>query len=185
MLFTSTGTPQGSASAAENIGPLPNLHRAIDTTLGGTSRGGFTGPGTYFIQARHSNKVLDINFAFFTGQLDGRPLAQFDNYNGDNQKFIIESVGGGFVSIKAKHSGKCLDVADFSRGPAGLQQWHCTGGESQQFVIEPVGDFYKIRVRHSGLYFDVSGGSMENTARLIQYAPGSGDNQLFQFIPTR
>lgn len=184
MLFASTGTPQGSASAAENIGPLPNLRGAIDATLGGTSRGGFTGPGTYFIQARHSNKVLDINIAFFTGQLDGRPLAQFDNHNGDNQKFIIESLGGGFVSIKAKHSGKCLDVANFSRGPAGLQQWRCTGGESQQFVIEPVGDFYKIRVKHSGLYFDVSGGSMENGARLIQYALGGGDNQLFQFILT-
>jgi hypothetical protein len=185
MLFASTGTPQGSASAGGNIGPLPNLRRAIDTTLGGTSRGGFTGPGTYFIQARHSNKVLDINVAFFTGQLDGRPLAQFDNYNGDNQKFIVEPLPGGFVSIKAKHSGKCLDVADSSRGPAGLQQWSCTGWENQQFMIEAVGDFYKIRARHSGLYFDVSGGDLNNAARLIQYQFTGGSNQLFQFIPTR
>ena len=181
MLFGETGTPQGAASSSQRIGPLPDLHRAIDRTLGAPVSGGFTGPGTYFIQARHSEKFLDINIAFFSGQLDGRPLAQFDNHNGDNQKFIVELVSGPFVRIRAKHSGKCLDA---SRD--GLQQMQCDPDSlNQQFTIEPVLDSFKIKVRQSGLVFDVEGARTYPGARVIQYPSGAGDNQLFRFIPTR
>jgi len=147
--------------------------------------GGYAGPGIYFICARHSGKVLDVNIDFFSGQNNGRPIAQVDNNNGDHQKFIIEPLPDGYVRIRAKHSGKCVDVENASTLPgAGLHQWECNGAENQQFLIEPVGDHYRIKTRHSGLYFDIAGVSLNNGARLTQWDWWAGNNQLFQFLPT-
>jgi hypothetical protein len=193
-LLDQTGTPQTRPGSREDdalrvqaIGRLPDLRAALDATLDRrTARGTFAGMGTYFIQARHSGKVLDVNIDWFSGQDNGRPVGQFDNNNGDHQKFIVESVGEGYFRLRARHSGKCLDVTDISRSPgAGLQQWQCNGGPNQQFAIEPVGDFYKIRARHSGLYLDIRGFSPNNSARLQQFNWTGGNNQLFQFIVAR
>lgn len=184
---TRVGTPEDAALRTQGIGRLPNLRAAFGATLGGTSRGGFTGAGTYAIQARHSSKVLDVNSTLFSGYDNGRPIEQYDFYGGDNQKFIIDnSPGGGYVRLIAKHSNKCMDVPGFST-VAGItiQQWECHGGTNQQFAIEPVGDFYRIRARNSGLYFDIAGVSLHNHARLTQFTWHGGNNQLFQFIPTR
>lgn len=185
-LFSRTGTRQGSASASQNIGPLPDLRNAIIDTLGGTSgagSAGFTGPGTYIIQAVHSGKVLDISGA----RLDqGSPLLQYERRDGDNQKFIIGSLPGGFVTIKPKHSGLCLDVPGHSYVPLmGLHQWRCNNAQNQQFVIERAGDFYKIKVRYDGMYLDILGASLADSASVIQYPATGGSNQLFRFIPTR
>jgi len=183
---TTPGTPEDTALIAQGIGRQPNLRAALDTTLGSSGRGGFTGTGTYFIQARHSGKILDVNIDWFSGQDNGRPVGQFDNNNGDHQKFIVENLPDGYVQIKAKHSNKCLDVTGVSMNAgATLQQWQCNGEANQQFAIEPFGDFYRIRARHSGLYLDISGASLNNSARLIQFNWNGGNNQLFQFILTR
>jgi hypothetical protein len=147
--------------------------------------GGYRGPGTYFIRARHSGKVLDVNIDWFSGQDNGRPVCQVDRNDGDHQRFIVEPLPDGYVRMRAKHSGKCLDVEYASSAPgAGLQQWDCAGGPNQQFAIEPVGDCYRIRVRHSGQCLDVAAASANNGARLTQWHWWGGNNQLFQFIPT-
>jgi hypothetical protein len=61
--------------------------------------GGYTGPGTYFIRARHSGKVLDVNIDWFRGQDNGQPIYQHDLNNGDNQKFIVEPLPDGYVHL--------------------------------------------------------------------------------------
>jgi hypothetical protein len=147
--------------------------------------GGYTGPGTYFIKARHSGKVLDVNIDWFRGQDNGRPIGQVDNNGGDHQKFLIEPLPDGWVRLKAKHSGKVMDVerASTSTG-AGLQQWEWLGGENQQFRIEPVADHYRIMARHSRMFLDIAGVSQQNQARLTQWTWWGGNNQLFEFIRT-
>lgn len=183
---TRPGTPEDAALSVQGIGRQPNLRGAFDFTFGTPGRGSFAGAGTYTIQVKHSRKVLDVNIDWFSGQDNGRPIGQFDSHNGDNQKFLVESVGGGYYRIRARHSGKCLDVAGWSGSAGtGLQQWECHGGANQQFAIEPFGDYYKIRARNSGLYFDITGFSLSNSARLQQWTWHGGDNQLFQLIPTR
>ena len=128
----------------------------------------------------------DVNIDWFSGQDNGRPVGQFDNNNGDHQKFTLEPVGAGYFSIRARHSGKCLDVTNRLTTPGvGLQQWQCNGGTNQQFAIEPVGDFYRIRARNSGLYFDIAGQSQNNGARLLQFSWNGANNQMFRFIPAR
>jgi hypothetical protein len=187
MLLITTGTAQGPTTASQNIGRMPDLRGALTSTLRPTlGSGGYLGPGTYAIQARHSRKVFDINIDWFSGQQNGRPLGQFDSTNWDNQKFAVETLPGGFVRFIAQHSHKCLDVTDFSRSPGGLlQQWDCTDADNQQFTIEPIGDFYRIRAKISGLYLDVSGRSLDNGARIIRWQRNGGDNQLFRFVSTR
>jgi ricin-type beta-trefoil lectin protein len=142
--------------------------------------GGYTGPGTYFICARHSGKVLDVNIDWFRGQDNGQPIYQHDLNNGDNQKFIVEPLPDGSVRICPKHSranNRCMDVTGFStQNSAGIQQWEWNGGLNQQFAIEPIGDHYRVRARHSGLYFDIEGISLDNRARLTQWAWWVGNN---------
>jgi hypothetical protein len=148
--------------------------------VGGT--GGYRGPGTYTVRARHSGKVLDVTYGPFTVGANGQPLIQYDSHSGDNQKFIVEPLPEGWVRFRAKHSGKSLDVEGVSRAPgARLWQWDTLSAENQQFKIEPVGDYYRICARHSGLFFDVAGASRDNNAAIVQYPWTGGDNQLFQF----
>ena len=187
MLFLRTGTPQGTSTAFENIGPLPNLRGAIESTLGETSRGGgFRGPGSYFIQARHSNKVLNVDFSIFNRTRDGAPtITQFDNYNAQNQKFTIErQVGTDFFTIISHYPGRCMDISGSSASEGEvLQEWSCNGGVNQQFSIIPDGDYYRIIARHSGQCLDIENGSTYNSARVIQFHCNGGENQLFQLIP--
>lgn len=150
--------------------------------------GTYAGPGTYFIRARHSGKVIDVNIDWSQGQNNGQPVYQHDLNNGDNQKFIVEPLPDGYVRFCPKHSranNRCLDVTGISReNGATIQQWEWNGGHNQQFAIEPMGDHYRVRARHSELYWDIAGLSLDNRARLTQWGWWAGDNQLFQFIPT-
>ena len=55
------------------------------------------------------------------------------------------------------------------------------GGANQRFGGEDAGDrFYRIRAKHSGKVLDVTGGSRENGARVIQWDQTGGANQLWR-----
>jgi serine protease len=183
-LLRITGSSQVSGV---NIGPLPNLRVAIPTTIG--SSGGYSGPGVYNIRLKSSRKVLDIDesFCWFCGP-DGKKLQQWDFHGGDNQQFIISDMGGGFVRITAKHSGKVLDVEGVSVSEgANLQQWSVAGGLNQQWTIRPTsGGFYQIISRNSGKAIGIEGSSSSNGAKAKQYTSlPSADNQQFEFIRLR
>lgn len=52
-------------------------------------------------------------------------------------------------------------------------------------MISPQGDgYYVIKSLESGLYIDISGGSTDSGARLVQWPLHGGDNQLFHIEPT-
>ncbi|MFE1907630.1 RICIN domain-containing protein [Streptomyces gardneri] len=57
------------------------------------------------------------------------------------------------VAFKANHSGKCLEVADWSTtNGAAVCQWTCTGGANQQWEQIPSnysGEYYYRNI-HSG-----------------------------------
>jgi len=92
----------------------------------------------YKIVSRHSGKCLDVTG--FSTQ-DGAPIILWDCHGGPNQLWqlgIMTAPGpcGGFgcadlgITIRAVHSGKCLDAANpsFPNPPlqgAPLQQWSC------------------------------------------------------------
>ena len=69
--------------------------------------------------------------------VDGGNVRQWEYVGGDNQKWKIERVAGGFLRITSVYSGKCLDVANLSLANGGnIYQWSCHGWDNQQWSIE-------------------------------------------------
>jgi hypothetical protein len=90
-------------------------------------------------------------------------------------------------TIRAKHSGKVLDVSDVSTANgARIQQWESGGGTNQQWVLRWLGGYgrdayYKIESKHSGKVLDVVGKSTANGAEIQQYDWLDGINQIWRF----
>jgi hypothetical protein len=73
----------------------------------------------------------------------------------NNQRFILTPIASGssYYYIKAKHSGKCLDVPNSSTADyILLQQWTCLGSThyNQQWYLQSTSNGYLIKARHSG-----------------------------------
>ena len=131
------------------------------------------------IRAKHSGKVLDVAGI---SMANGADIQQWDYLGGTNQKWTLESVGGGYYKIVAQHSGKVLDVRGVSTANgADIQQWDYLGGTNQQWRLDPLGDgYYKIVAQHSGKVLDVRGVSTANGARIQQWDYLGGDNQRWK-----
>ena len=94
-------------------------------------------------------------------------------------------ISGRTYEIKAKHSGKCLDVAAVAtHNGANIQQWECHGGPNQRWTLTDKGDgYYLVIARNSNKCMDVAGVATNNGANIQQYDCHGGPNQLWQFIP--
>ncbi|MGW7428248.1 RICIN domain-containing protein [Streptomyces sp. NPDC054861] len=66
---------------------------------------------------------------------DGALVVQKTCGSAKNQHWKTEASGdAGHVQLVARHSGKCLDVANYSYADgAELDQWTCNGGQNQQW----------------------------------------------------
>ncbi|MFG2296987.1 RICIN domain-containing protein [Streptomyces sp. NPDC048603] len=97
----------------------------------------------FLIRARHSNKCLDVADASYS---HGADVVQADCWGGTNQqwRFVVETNGypqvvpggkpqvGQPVQIRARHSNKCLDVANLSIAHgANVLQGTCWNGPNQ------------------------------------------------------
>jgi hypothetical protein len=103
----------------------------------------------------------------------------------DNDLWCLFEGGMLGAPIRAKHSGKVLDVAGISTANgAQLQQWDYLGGNNQKWRFEAVGgDYHRIVAQHSGKVLDVVGRSTANGARLQQWDYLGGDNQKWRLEP--
>jgi hypothetical protein len=88
----------------------------------------------------------------------------------------------GLYQLVASHSGKCLDVPEWSlNNGTPLIQWTCNGGDNQTWSLETAPDGYsRLVARHSGKCLDVSGESTEDRADIIQWQCHGGANQQWQ-----
>jgi subtilisin family serine protease len=131
------------------------------------------------IRAKHSGKVLDVAGI---SMANGARLQQWDYLDGNNQKWTLESVGGGYYKIVSQLSGKVLDVVGRSTANgARLQQWDYLGRDNQKWRLDPLGDgYYKIVAKHSGKVLDVVGRSTANGAQIQQYDYLGRDNQRWK-----
>jgi Ricin-type beta-trefoil lectin domain-like len=91
--------------------------------------------------------------------------------------------------ITAKHSGKCLAVANGVRALNDgdkVIQWDCIESETNQKwrVVWVEGDFYKIIAKHSSKALDVYGGivSQGNGVSVVQWEYHDGDNQKWEIV---
>jgi hypothetical protein len=107
------------------------------------------------LTAKHSGQRIDIAGA---GTDNGARAVQWYASGDDNQKFSLEPTGDG----------------------AGVLQWDVGTGENQQFRAEPAGEgHYRFVARHSGKMLAVEGASTDAGTRLLQWASGSSDNEIW------
>ena len=135
--------------------------------------------GLYDVRAKNSGKVLDVaGISLFNGAV----VQQWDYWGGDNQKWLISSVGNGYYKILAKHSGKSLDVTGISPyNGAVIEQWDYWGGDNQLWELTPVENgYYRITSKHSGKVLDVTGISPYAGAVIQQWDYWGGDNQKWR-----
>ena len=90
--------------------------------------------------------------------------------------------GGGYVRIKARHSGLVLQVANNTSG-ADITQQPDTNAASQQWRITDQGGVVSLINRQSGLAMDVWERSTADGARISQYAYSGNPNQRFTRRP--
>jgi len=132
--------------------------------------------GPHFRIAPSSNEFLYLDVA--GGSFDnGAGIVQW-SLSGDNQVFTLQPSGSHFELIN-RNSGKCMTT----NGVAGAQlfQWDCSGAANQLWdtSLTPNGYNYWIRSVYSGLYVDVSGGSITQGAAIDTWYWNNGSNQWF------
>lgn len=130
--------------------------------------------------AKHSDRVVDVEGI---SPANGAAVHQWDWWGGDNQKWRMEPVGGGYVRIMAQHSGKVLDVAGASTANgARIVQWEWWGGDNQRFRPEVYGfGEISLTARHSGKVLDVEGMGEGNGAKIHQWDWWGGANQRWKY----
>lgn len=86
---------------------------------------------------------------------------------------------GGYYYVKAKHSGRALDVIGWSRDDgANVIQYDFHGGDNQQWMfVQAPDNYYFIFSKHSGKCLDVCGAEYHDGANIFQYSFHGGDNQ--------
>ncbi len=157
--------------------------------------GGYGAPGTgsymccrtasrtaYAISPKHArDKAVDI----FGVWMDNWATAHlWTNYGGQNQQFYMEDVGDGYQQIRVVHSGKCLEVANYSTSDgADIVQMDCSGEANQAFKKEFNNGGYKLKIKHSGKYVDCAGQGTSDGTNIHQWSGWAGDNQIFYFTP--
>ncbi|MEM7181654.1 MAG: RICIN domain-containing protein [Spirochaetota bacterium] len=91
--------------------------------------------GYFLLKSYLSGKCLEVQpDGMFN---NGATIQQSDCNGGKNQLFKAEGFGR-FLRFKIKHSGKCLEVENFSTENGGdIHQWTCNDQLNQKWYIEP------------------------------------------------
>lgn len=101
----------------------------------------YLGRGCWTISAFKTDTIdlcMEVQYARTDA---GAPISQYKNLNGNNQKWIIMSVGNGLSRIMSKDTGLYLDSKkDDETGKVTLVQNPYTGAKSQQWKIEQRGE---------------------------------------------
>ena len=137
-------------------GSIANTHTVIWPNWGGTNQQYdlvWVDPKYFQIKVRHAGKCLDVNNARLD---DGAQVQTFACHGGPSQLWYTEGVTDPYVqcremtfcnnartTIRAKHSGKCLDadnpspsLSNLPKQGARLQQWTCLNNLNQFWNIE-------------------------------------------------
>lgn len=144
-----------------------------------------TAGNTYRIVSRASGKPIGV-CAGATN--DGACLFQWSDDADPDQRWTLQSAGGGYMNIVNVGSGKAVDVPGGSLvDGTQLQQWAITGtgNWNQQWTIQPTSDgWYTIVNRATGKAIDLANGSVTDGASIQQWSIVNGNpNQQFRFVP--
>lgn len=150
----------------------------IDKFSGGAialpNRGVVSGT-VYKLLSKRSGKALDVSgYSSSAGAL----VDQWAYVGGNNQKWEMIDVGGGYFKIYSAHSGLVLDIVVGSSDQQ-INQAASADKDSQRWKLEKVNGYYKIINKSNGKVLDVSNESYDNGANVHLWDYVGKDNQLW------
>ncbi|MDA3878815.1 MAG: RICIN domain-containing protein [Prolixibacteraceae bacterium] len=143
--------------------------------------------GRYVLVNRKSGKVMEVTAG---SQIAGAGVRQAANTGASHQQWNVKPVspriGGDFsyFTITAEHSGKALDILNWSLENGGdIIVWDDAKGDNQQWYLDYAEDgWFYIRSRHSAKCLDVYNASTINGAKIVQWEKNEGENQQWRFL---
>ncbi len=164
-------------------------------TLSGSGEFSYQLPGTLPLVIP-VGKSLEVPVSFRPLSEGSRSATLAITHSGSGGSKTIALSGGqtggggfsGYYTIRARHSGKVLDVpgASLEDGAALIQyQASLPVSGNQSWLLEATPDgYYFIKARHSGKALDVPAASQADGTRIIQYAPyAQAANQQWKIEP--
>lgn|GEM_PF-6445583 len=137
--------------------------------------------GIYTVSSKiNKNMVLDVS-GYDT--LNEANVQIWEKHGGNNQKFYIKSVGNGFYTIKALHSGKMLDVA-FRNKESGTNVWQYekNNTDAQKWEIQRTEDgFFNIISACNNLYLSTNNQDLSCGTNICVKSKDCTDAQKFVF----
>ena len=154
-----------------------------DGSTGGDTGTGNISNGTYYLQAAHSGRYVEV--AGFNTQ-NGGNIQQWGGQSGTQKQWIITHIGDGYYKLINGLSGKAMDVANYSMDNGGnIHQWGFSGGNNQLFkLVDQGGGYYSLRNKMSDKCVDVSNLSQDDGANVHQWSCSGSSNQEFKLIST-
>jgi hypothetical protein len=143
--------------------------------------------GRYVLVNRQSGKVLEV-----AGEstADGASLQQSSYKRKTNQQWdvapLVAPIGDqSYFTLRALHSGKSPDVADWNHDEGGkVQQWGQGESQPQQWFFDYAGDnYFYIRNRWSAKCLGVAGSSQNDGANVQQFSRADNRNLRWRLVP--
>lgn len=137
--------------------------------------------GAYTIASSVDTKyVLDIPKS---SKDDGTKLNLWTNGKSSNQQFEVKHIGNGYYTIKAKHSGKAIEVAGGSTLlKTKVQQNTSNSSDAQQWIIKDAGNgYYNIISKCNELYLEIADGKTANGTSIQVNNYNYSNTQKFKF----
>jgi GH43 family beta-xylosidase/uncharacterized protein YegP (UPF0339 family) len=127
----------------------------------------------YVIKDKHSGMAADIDGYSPDA---GRDIHLWHYLGNNNQKWKLVDLGNGYWAFKGTYGSKRISIRDNLNLVTADENLNDLG---QQWTLEPVGIYYKLRNRKNGLVLSVAGDSMSAGAMLIVSQNENKDSQLF------
>ncbi|WP_217593553.1 CBM35 domain-containing protein [Cohnella sp. GbtcB17] len=129
------------------------------------------------IQPKHSGKALDVDRV---SSDPGAVINQWSNGDGNNQLWRFLDLGTGYYQIQSVQSGHVIDI--LAGSPIGqiAQNTRAIGNaipDTQQWSLEPDGDYYKIANKSNGKVITVQDASTKDGAKVMVADDEAKDNQ--------
>jgi hypothetical protein len=143
--------------------------------------------GRYAIVNRHTGKVLAVTGA---SQANGASVQQMDYKQAAHQqwevaRFVAPYGDQSYFNIRAVHSKKSLDTADWNHDEGGkIQQWGEGDAGAQHWYFDYAGDnYFYIRSRWSTKCLEPAGGSKAAGTAIVQTARMGDPRQQWRLVP--
>jgi len=143
------------------------------------------GNAYYSLVPQYTPKVLAIGGGSWA---DFAQVILYDRIPGVlDQHWIILNDSAGYVEVRNRNSGKCIEDAYFgTANGSSVVQYSCWNGDNQKWILAPSAGapgYFDIINKYSGKSLDVPGWNTANGTPIQQWDHTNGTNQRFALSP--